>query len=299
MSGLFYLSIGMLFFCATALALSMIMSKQASRAQRRLIQLTQANARRRSSTGKLTQEQLLNVVKKLRSRLGIAETQKLRERFLSAGIRSSSAIEIYFSARTLGPICGILAGTFIYSNPFLWVLCFAGIAYMAPEFWLDRRIKRRREQIRKGMPDSIDLLVICVDAGLGLDQAMLRVGQELATSHPEINEEFTQINREQRAGRPRIEAWKQMACRTRLSDVHSFVNMLVQTERFGTPIARALSSFADDMRLKRKQRAEEKAAKTTVKMLFPLVLFIFPCIFIVLLGPAFIAVSKGLFSMTR
>ncbi len=155
-------------------------------------------------------------------------------------------------------------------------------------------VQKRRERIRKGIPDSIDLLVICVDAGLGLDQAMLRVGQELAVSHPEINEEFLQINREQRAGKPRIEAWRSMAPRTRLPDIEGFVNMLVQTERFGTPIARALSVFADGMRLKRRQLAEEQAAKTTVKMIFPLVIFIFPCMFITLLGPAIIKIMHGM-----
>jgi tight adherence protein C len=145
----------------------------------------------------------------------------------------------------------------------------------------------------------VDLLVICVDAGLGLDQAMLRVGQELANSHPEINEEFLQINREQRAGKPRLDAWRSMAIRTNLPDIEAFVNMLVQTERFGTPIARALSTFADGMRQKRRQLAEEKAAKTTVKIIFPLVLFIFPCMFIVLLGPAIISMMRNLTALTK
>ncbi len=299
MSWLFFISAEILFFCAAALILSLILEAPAKRARQRLVQLTEQNNRQRRRAAQLPQERLLSVAKKLRSLVGIAETPKLRDRFMDAGIHAPEAIEVYFGVRMLGPIAGILAGTFIASNPFFFALCLGVAAYMAPEFWLDRRIKKRRDLIKKSLPDSIDLLVICVDAGLGLDQAMLRVGQELAVSHPQINEEFMRVNREQRAGRPRIEAWKQMALRTKLPDINGFVNMLVQTERFGTPIARALSSFADDLRLKRKQRVEEKAAKTTVKMLFPLVLFIFPCIFIVLLGPAMIAVSKGLFNMTR
>jgi tight adherence protein C len=160
-----------------------------------------------------------------------------------------------------------------------------------------RIIRRRREKIRLGIPDAIDLLVICVDAGLGMDQAMLRVGQELGTSHPEIYEEFLQISREQRAGKLRIEAWRAMAERSRLPEMDAFVNMLMQTERFGTPIARALSNFGDTIRQKRRQLAEEMAAKTTVKIIFPLVLCIFPSMFIVLLGPAGIAISRGLTGM--
>ena len=162
---------------------------------------------------------------------------------------------------------------------------------------LTRLITRRREKIRLGIPDAIDLLVICVDAGLGMDQAMLRVGQELGTSHPEIYEEFLQISREQRAGKLRIDAWRAMADRSRLAEMDSFVNMLMQTERFGTPIARALSNFGDTIRQKRRQLAEEMAAKTTVKIIFPLVLCIFPSMFIVLLGPAGIAISRGLSGM--
>ncbi|HWF67304.1 MAG TPA: type II secretion system F family protein, partial [Acidobacteriaceae bacterium] len=116
----------------------------------------------------------------------------------------------------------------------------------------------------------------------------------LSISHPEVNEEFLQINREQRAGKPRMEAWQSMADRTKLPDIASFTSMLVQTEKFGTPIARALSTFADGLRQKRRQRAEEMAAKTTVKMIFPLVLFIFPNMFIVLLAPAILSIGRSL-----
>src|SRR5262249_19552005 len=143
-------------------------------------------------------------------------------------------------------------------------------------------------------PDAIDLLVICVEAGLGIDQALLRSGQELALSHPPIAEEFNQINLEQRAGKERIEAWRSMAERTKLDVIKAFSGMLAQTDRFGTPIARALITFSDSLRLRRRQQAEEMAAKTTVKLIFPLVLFIFPSIFIVLLGPAMITIVRSL-----
>jgi tight adherence protein C len=134
---------------------------------------------------------------------------------------------------------------------------------------------------------------------LGLDQALLRVAQELELSHPEITAELLQINREQRAGKPRIEAWQDLTKRVEVPDLIAFVNMLIQTERFGTPIAKALSNFADGLRLKRRQAAEEMAAKTTVKIIFPLVLFIFPSLFIVLLGPAALTISRGMGSLSH
>jgi tight adherence protein C len=160
--------------------------------------------------------------------------------------------------------------------------------------WLKTKIKNRRERIRKSLPDALDLLVICVEAGLGLDQAMLRVGQELDISHPDIHQEFMQVNLEQLAGKPRLEAWKSAAERTQIPEFFLFVGMLTQADRFGTPIVRALSRFGDEIRLKRRQRAEEMAAKTKIKILFPLVLFIFPCVFIVLLAPAILNIAKNM-----
>ena len=148
--------------------------------------------------------------------------------------------------------------------------------------------------MRLGLPDALDLMVVCVDAGLGLDQALLRTGQELGASHPVIAEEFLLINLEQRAGKPRINAWRDMSDRTQLETVRGFATMLAQSDRFGTPISGALSTFADDLRKKRSQQAQEMAAKTTVKLMFPLVLFIFPSMFIVLLGPAALTISRNL-----
>jgi tight adherence protein C len=173
------------------------------------------------------------------------------------------------------------------------------LGYMAPDFWLTWKTKQRKQRIRRSMPDAIDLLVISVDAGLGLDQALLRIGEELAISHKEINEEFTQVHLEQRAGKMRLDAWQSLAARTQIDEFASFVSMLVQSDRFGTPIIKALSRFSDDLRTQRRQRAEEQAAKTKIKIIFPLVLFIFPCIFIVLLAPAILSISSGLTKMAN
>ncbi len=189
---------------------------------------------------------------------------------------------------------GLICGSLIHSNTIFWALSLAAVLYLVPDMWLKTKIRKRRERIRKSLPDALDLLVICVEAGLGLDQAMLRVGQELIISHPDIHQEFMQVNLEQLAGKPRLEAWKSAADRTKIPEFSLFVSMLTQADRFGTPIVRALSRFGDEIRLKRRQRAEEMAAKTKIKILFPLVLFIFPCIFIVLLAPAVLNIAKNM-----
>ncbi len=203
-------------------------------------------------------------------------------------------MDTYFAVRLLGPVAVLVLWTFFRQISFFAIAVMAAGAYLGPDLWLTARIKRRREQMRLGLPDALDLMVVCVDAGLGLDQALLRAGQELGTSHPVIAEEFMLINLEQRAGKPRVNAWRDMADRTQLDTVRGFATMLAQSDRFGTPISRALSTFADDLRKKRSQHAEEMAAKTTVKLMFPLVLFIFPSMFIVLLGPAVLAISRNL-----
>lgn len=299
MTLIFYFALCMTIFCVIGLLSSFALTGKARATSARFFEVTRPSHILETQKKKKLEGQALTLVRALRERIGMSENAKLRERFSAAGIKSTRAVETYFAARMLGPVVGILAGSFIPSNPLFWIMLLVIFGYMGPEFAVDRMIKQRRERIRKAIPDCIDLLVICVDAGLGLDQAMLRVGQELAVSHPDINEEFLQINREQRAGKPRLDAWNSMALRTKLPDIEAFVDMLVQTERFGTPIARALSTYADGLRLKRRQLAEERAAKTTVKMIFPLVLFVFPCLFIVLLGPAIIVIMHGMKAMAK
>lgn len=236
----------------------------------------------------------LKVVRWVRRRLGLEQDEKLRQKLLAAGLRESAAVDIYFGIRLLAPVVAVLVGTFIRQNTFLWIAGLLALAYLAPDMWISHRLHLQRERIRLGLPDALDLMVVCVDAGLGIDQALLRAGQELARSQPEISEEFIQVNFEQRAGKPRLEAWQSMADRTEVETVKSFVHMLAQTDRFGTPLVRALRVFADGVRQKRRQQAEELAAKTTVKLIFPLVLFIFPSVFIVLLGPAVILISRNM-----
>ena len=214
--------------------------------------------------------------------------QDLAYKLTLAGFRKPEHVEIFTAVKLLLPIVGIVVGTFFASNLVAAVLVGAVAGFFLPDLVLSYLVTRRQTNIRLALPDALDLLVICMEAGLGIDQAMVRVGEEMAVTTPSLAEEFQIINREQRAGKPRLDAWRSMAERLDIEFVRQFVTMLVQTERFGTPIAHALGVFADTLRSRRMQAAEESAAKTGVKLLFPLVLFIFPSIFVVSLGPAII-----------
>lgn len=294
----FYLfSVATMIFSAMGLLGSFMLTRTSRTVAGRLMHISKSGSAvslETPSAAGFVSRAFLDAVRWMRSRLGLHEKPDVLARLTNAGFRSAHAFDIYFGSRVVGPIIGILIGLLTTHYRFFWTTTSAGIFYLLPDILLTRLTKRRRENVRRSIPDAIDLLVICVDAGLGMDQAILRVGQELGTSHPQINEEFTQITLEQRAGKLRLAAWQAMAERSQLPEVDGFVNMLMQTERFGTPIARALSSYGDGIRLKRRQRAEELAAKTTVKIIFPLVLFIFPSLFIVLLGPAGINIARGL-----
>ena len=231
---------------------------------------------------------------------GSDEDADVTKRLSLAGFREPAHAEIYFGVRLLAPVAGaLIAAFFVKSSTVFWFFALGTLGFFGPELWLSQAISNRREQIRLSLPDALDLLVICMEAGLGMDQALIRVGQELRISHPKLSDELLLINLEQRAGKPRVEAWKNFADRSGLEVVRAFVNMLVQTERFGTPISRSLGHFADALRLKRRQQAEEQAAKTTIKMIFPLVLFIFPSMFIVLLAPAIIMIGKSFSEMFK
>jgi tight adherence protein C len=291
----FYVAFTFTVFLVLALLLAPVLLRPSPGA-RRIMEMVQSNRPDERSVGnkERLQETILSMARGLRMRLGLAEDEKVKQQLLSAGLRSSRSATIYFASRIIGPLIGLVCGSLIHTNTVFWALSLAAVLYLVPDMWLKAKIRKRRERIRKSIPDALDLLVICVEAGLGLDQAMLRVGQELIISHPDIHHEFMQVNFEQLAGKPRLEAWKSTADRTQIAEFSLFVSMLTQADRFGTPIVRALSRFGDEMRQKRRQRAEEMAAKTKIKILFPLVLFIFPCIFIVLLAPAVLNIAKNM-----
>jgi tight adherence protein C len=299
MSLSFYIALGGTLFWVMLLGFYFLSLRTARATFQRVLEATQSSRSVRMQRRHELSEHLLELVHSVRTRLGLSEDVTLRERVESAGFKGSFAVDLYVASRVLLPILAFAIGSTISWNRMFSMIALPAICYLLPDIILQRLVKRRREQIRRSIPDTVDLLVICVDAGLGIDQAMLRVGQELSLSHPQITEELLQINREQRAGRTRLEAWQGFTKRTKLPDIQAFVNMLTQTERFGTPIAKALSEFASGIRQKRRQRAEEMAAKTTVKMIFPLVLTIFPSIFIVLIGPAVITIFRSLPMMSK
>jgi tight adherence protein C len=291
----FYIALSLTVFCVVTLLTAPFLLRPSKQARRILDIVTSERPDKRTIRGKeVARDKVLSLARAFRGRLGLSEDEKLRQRFVTAGFKNGNQIDVYFTARFVGPLAGILGGTFIHTNTAFWCLALAACGYLLPDIWLTRAVNKRKKKIQKGIPDAIDLLVICVEAGLGLDQALLRIGQEIALSYPELNEEFNQINLEQRAGKPRLDAWQSMADRTKLEEFAALVTMLQQTDRFGTPIVRALSRYSEEIRQARRQRAEEAAAKTKVKILFPLVFFIFPCLFIVLLAPAVITLTTSL-----
>jgi tight adherence protein C len=229
------------------------------------------------------------------------EMGKLQKRLVAAGYRNHEALVVFFGIR-IG--CAFLVFAVLMSSivmrPNLFVaLAGCAFGYLLPSMALGRMAKRRQHRIRLGLPDALDLLVVSVEAGLGLDQAIQRVGEELDFAHPDLSEELRLINLELRAGKARIDALHNLATRTGVDDIESLVAMLVQTDKFGTSVAQSLRVHSDTVRTKRRQRAEEAAAKTGVKMVFPLVFCIFPAIFVVTIGPAAIKFVQVLVPMAN
>jgi tight adherence protein C len=225
-----------------------------------------------------------------------AEVGVVQQRLIRAGFRNDSAAALFYGTKVLviAGLCAVVFFTGVASDsPFVMYAAALGIGYLAPDFWLGRQIKSRQKKIRLGLPDVLDLLVICVEAGLGLDQATARTAHELMKAQPAVADELSIVALEQRAGRPRQDAWRHMAERTDVDSVRNLVSMLVQSEQFGTSIAKTLRTHSDTLRVQRIQQVEEMAAKTTIKLIFPLVFFIFPCLFLVVLGPAAILMSES------
>jgi tight adherence protein C len=236
-----------------------------------------------------------NVAPRMASELG-----KLQRKLITAGYRNHEAIAIFFGIR-LGCALGAfaLAASPVFGSPNLAMALLAcALGYLLPGMALGRMAKKRQHRIRLGLPDVLDLLVVSVEAGLGLDQAIQRVGEELAFAHPDLSDELRLINLELRAGKARVDALRNLAERTGVDDIASLVAMLVQTDKFGTSVAQSLRVHSDTVRTKRRQRAEEAAAKTGVKMVFPLVFCIFPSIWVVTIGPAAIKFVQVLVPIT-
>jgi tight adherence protein C len=230
-----------------------------------------------------------------------AEMSKLQQRLTIAGFRSREAVVIFFGVRIVAALAVfvVLASPLIKQSNLFVALAGCGAAYVLPAMVLARMAKKRQHRIRLGLADALDLLIVTVEAGLGLDQAIQRVSEELAFAHKDLTDELKLINLEIRAGKARAEALQNLAVRTGLDDIASLVTMLVQTDKFGTSVAQSLRVHAETVRTKRRQRAEEAAAKTGAKMVFPLVICIFPAIWVVTVGSAVIKFIQVLLPMAQ
>ena len=233
-----------------------------------------------------------------------AEVKKLQKKLMQAGFRSNHAPIIYRTIQlvTMAALpamialtCAIMARPL--SSAVFWILAAFVAAFFAPRYVLGRLIRSRQLRVRWGLADALDLMVISIEAGLGLNAAMMKVSSELKQVHPDISEEFELANLEIRVGRERDEALRNLAERTGVDDLRSLVAMLIQTDRFGTSIAKAIRVFSDSLRTKRRQRAEQAAQKAAVKLLFPLACFLFPTLFIAILGPALLQLMDTLGKM--
>lgn len=233
-----------------------------------------------------------------------ADSPAVRRFLVQAGYLSPNSVAYYWASRLalagglgvvgllVAPVTGLTVVTGVFAA--LWL---AVLGYILPSFYVGARVRRRQKEILKALPDALDMMVVCVEAGLALNQAIVRVSEEIEHVSQVMGEQLALVNLEIRAGAAREEALRNLAERTGVPDIQALVAMLIQTDRFGTSIAQALRVHADTLRSKRRQRAEEAAAKTTIKLVFPLVLFVFPAMFVVILAPALIRIVRTLQGM--
>lgn len=228
----------------------------------------------------------------------------MQRRLIRAGIRNDNALKILYGSKVaLGILLPVLTGASIAgystdsSNKFAATLAAAAVGFFGPNEYVRRMASRRQHEIARGLPNALDLLVVCVESGLGLDQAVLQVSKELDKAHPEISEEFGFVTLELKAGKRRVEALRNLAERTGVDDLKKLVAVLIQADRFGTGIATSLRGHADFMRVQARQVAEEKAAKLGVKLIFPIFFCILPSLFVVAVGPVVMKIMRELIPM--
>ena len=285
-----------------------LLVRPASPVQTRLREMTPMSVEDASqpSASSVLTERVAKPIAQLIPQPSARNLKRLKKRLIQAGFYNENATTIFravrLSSTLLLPLFVFFLLTVVLGKPFdsstLGLTMVAGgFGAFMPSFILSRLITKRQGKISRALADALDLMVVCVEAGLGLNAALHRVGREMELVEPNLSEELAVTNREIRAGKPRDEALRNLGDRTGVNDVKSLVAMLVQTDRFGTSIADSLRVFADSMRTKRRQRAEEMVAKAAVKLIFPLLLFIFPALLIVLMGPALIRIYELLGSL--
>jgi tight adherence protein C len=290
------IAVGLLIFLGGLLTLLGISKKRLNLGQR----LNREAARSEddgamAGVTKQVERALLSIGERIPRSTGDMSRQE--RRLVQAGYRRKDAVLLLNGSHVaviLLLLIGFGAFGYLYRQPVISFVLAVFLGAAIPDMWLRRVIQRRQENIQYGLPDAMDLAVIAVEAGLGLDQALLRVGEEINVAHPDLADELRLRNLEVNMGRSRSDALRNLAERTGVEDLKALVAILIQTDKFGTSVGQALRTFSDSLRIKRRQRAEEQAAKLAIKMVIPMVLFIFPGVFIVILGPAFIAIVRDL-----
>jgi tight adherence protein C len=251
---------------------------------------------------------VINVIQQIGEKVPIspADAMAARRDLIAAGFRSESAVAVLYGTKVVGCVAMIVLAflfrDYITSNNILRNVMLVGAAllgYLGPGFILESLVARRHERLRYGLPDALDLMVIAVEAGLGMDQAIQHVSKELALTHKDISEEFGLVNLEMRAGKRRSEALRNLADRTGEPELRKLIAILIQTDKFGTSIADSLRTHSDFMRVRRRQQAEERAGKVGVKLVFPIFFFILPAMLVIAAGPGMLQVFKYLFPMMR
>jgi tight adherence protein C len=228
----------------------------------------------------------------------------IQRRLIRAGIRNPNALKILYGTKVLlGLLLPLVMGVLVANSPsdpankFLVIAGSAALGFFGPNEYVRHRAKRRQKEIRRGLPNALDLLVVCVESGLGLDQAVAQVAKELEHAHPQISEEFSMMNLELKAGKRRVDALRNLAERTAVDDLRKLVAVLIQADRFGTGVAQSLRAHSDYMRVQARQKAEEKAAKLGVKLVFPIFFCILPSLFVVTVGPTVVRIMRDLLPM--
>jgi tight adherence protein C len=289
-------AIGGLVFLAVSLTLYALFKQRVDLGHR----LQQKSSQRPSESGmQVIGKRLEKTFKPLGEMLPRSPEEMSRQenRMVQAGFRRKDAVVLFYSAQiTLAISTAVIftAGGYMSQRPFLCLVLSLFLGAALPDTWLKNRTVKRQTEIRHGLPDAMDLALVAVEAGLGLDQALLRVGDDIREAYPDLSDELRLRNLEVNLGKTRSEALRNFAERTGVEDVKTLVAILVQTDRFGTSVGQALRTFSDSLRTKRRQRAEEQAAKLAIKMIIPMAIFIFPAVFVVILGPPFIAIVRDL-----
>jgi tight adherence protein C len=251
---------------------------------------------------------VVTVLKQIGARVPSSDMElaSLRKTLLQAGIRSENAAPVFFGLRIVGAVTLLIAAVMLESRlpenqslRIALVLTAAMAGWVLPKFFLEKKVKKRQEILRLSLPDALDMLVVSVEAGLGLDQAIQHVARELDTSHPQLSEELTLVTLEMRAGKRRSDALRHFAERTGEDEIRKLIAILVQNDRFGTSMGESLRAHSDYLRTRRRQEAEERAAKVGVKLVFPIFFFIMPSMVIVTAGPGLLHVFKDLFPMMQ